>query len=72
MPFCICSEFTLSCVGSGLASEGSPVQGVLPTVYKIRNFITNSELEQTRQPNPSREKKNVSFLVWPKTNCDVT
>jgi hypothetical protein len=28
--------FVLSCVGSDLATGCSPIQGVLPTVYKIR------------------------------------
>jgi hypothetical protein len=46
--------FALLCVGSCLATGWSPIQGVLPTVYKIHNFIINSEWEQARQPNPSR------------------
>jgi hypothetical protein len=32
--FCLC---VVLCVGSGLATGWSPVQGVLPTVYKLRN-----------------------------------
>jgi hypothetical protein len=31
--------FVLSCVGSGLATGWSLVQGVLSIVYKIHNFV---------------------------------
>jgi hypothetical protein len=47
----------LSCVGSGLATGSSPVQGFLPTVYEYHNFRINSEWKQAREPNPSRQKK---------------
>jgi hypothetical protein len=43
MSVCIYSVFSLSCVGSGLATGTFPVQGVLPTVNKIYNFIICSE-----------------------------
>jgi hypothetical protein len=33
--FCVC---VVLCVGSGLATGWSPVQGVLPTVYKLRSW----------------------------------
>jgi hypothetical protein len=33
--FCVC---VVLCVGSGLATGWSPVQGVLPTVYRLRNW----------------------------------
>jgi hypothetical protein len=33
---CVYSVFVLSCVGIGLTMGLSPVQGVLPTVYKIK------------------------------------
>jgi hypothetical protein len=33
--FCVCA---VVCVGSGLASGWSPVQGVLPTVLRLRNL----------------------------------
>jgi hypothetical protein len=49
------------CVGSGLATGSFPVQGVLPTAYKIHNFRINSEWEQAREYNPSRLKKNTAM-----------
>jgi hypothetical protein len=36
MDFCVYSMFVLFCVGSGLAMGRSPVQGVLPAVYKTK------------------------------------
>jgi hypothetical protein len=33
--FCVC---VVLCVGSGLATGWSPVEGVLPTVYRLRNW----------------------------------
>jgi hypothetical protein len=47
----------LSCVGSGLATSSSPIQGDLSTVYKIDNFRIHSEWGQAREPNPPRQKK---------------
>jgi len=49
--FCI----VLSCVGSGLAMDWSPVQGVLPNVQKwIHKFQkSNYELEKARGHNPN-------------------
>jgi hypothetical protein len=37
--FCV---YVVLCVGSGLATGWSPVQGVLPTVYRIRNLKKRS------------------------------
>jgi hypothetical protein len=42
MSVCLCTVFVLSYAGSGLATSWSPVQGVLPTVYKLRNWKKNS------------------------------
>jgi len=40
------------CVGRGLASDRSPVQGVLPTVQEIHKFQKiNSDPEQAKSPN---------------------
>jgi hypothetical protein len=38
MYVCVYSVFVLPCVGSGLATGWSPVQGVLPTVLGVRNW----------------------------------
>jgi hypothetical protein len=35
---CVCCVFVLSCVGSGLATGSSPVQGVVPTACKLHCF----------------------------------
>jgi hypothetical protein len=37
MSVCVSSVLVLSCICSGLATGWSPVQGVLPTVYKIQS-----------------------------------
>jgi hypothetical protein len=42
--FCVC---VVLCVGRGLATGWSPVQGVLPTVYRSRNW---SEMRVSRMP----------------------
>jgi hypothetical protein len=34
----VCVRLFYVCVGSGFATGWSPVQGVLPTVYKIKNW----------------------------------
>jgi hypothetical protein len=41
--FCAC---VVLCVGSGLATSSSPVQGILPTAYKIRKL--------KRRPRPNK------------------
>jgi hypothetical protein len=41
MSVCVYSVFVLSCVCSRLATGWSPVQGVLPTVYKIKKLTWN-------------------------------
>jgi hypothetical protein len=38
MSVCVYSMFVLFCVGSGLATGWSPVQGVLLTVYRIKKL----------------------------------
>jgi hypothetical protein len=37
---CIYSVFVLSCVGRGLAAGWSPIQGVLPIVYRLKKLKT--------------------------------
>jgi hypothetical protein len=46
------------CVGNGLTTGSSPVQGVLPTVYKIRI----SELINSERGGPLREKKKMELI----------
>jgi hypothetical protein len=41
MPVCVDSVCVVLCVGCGLATSWSPVQGVLPTVYKIKKLKRN-------------------------------
>jgi hypothetical protein len=59
--FCVCAVL---CAGSGLATDSSPVQGVLPTVYRIlRNWNTGQgTLTMTKWPP-------VSKLPWQVTYC---
>jgi hypothetical protein len=59
------SVFVLSCVGIGLATGSSSVQGVLMAVYKIHNSRINSKWEQARDPNPSlEEEKEICFKLF--------
>jgi hypothetical protein len=61
MNVCVYSVFVLPCVGSGLATGWSPVQGVLPTVCKIHiSELTNSGWAQARAPNPSGKRKKMT------------
>jgi hypothetical protein len=46
----------LHCVGSGLVTGWSPVQGFLPTVCKINKTHIYSEWEKARKRNPSTMK----------------
>jgi hypothetical protein len=45
---CVYSVFVLSCVGSGLATGWSLVQGVLPIVYKCKNTEPHKEEAKAR------------------------
>jgi hypothetical protein len=49
------------CVGSGLATGRSPIQGTQPIVYKCLRFIINSEWKQAREINSSilKKRKNI-------------
>jgi hypothetical protein len=64
MSVCFYSVLVLSCVGSGLVTGWSPVQGVLPIVCKIHNFRINSEWEKYKEPNPLRRNNNNNNCVW--------
>jgi hypothetical protein len=65
MDIYVYSVFVLSCVGKWPCDGLIPVQGILPTVYKIHNFIMNSEWEQARGPNPSLwEEDGEEVVEW--------
>jgi hypothetical protein len=64
--FCIC---VVLCVGSGFVTDWSPVNGVLPTMYKIKKLrrrpVFNKELE-------SRTKSSINIWLsttWHLSNC---
>jgi hypothetical protein len=48
--FCVC---VILCVGRGLGMGRSPVQGVLPTVYRIKNL----------EKGPNSKKKDCSIYT---------
>jgi hypothetical protein len=43
MNTCLRLFYVSSCVSRGLETGWSPVRGVLPSVYKINNFVSDSE-----------------------------
>jgi hypothetical protein len=49
----------LSCVGNGLATGCSHIQGVVPTVCKINNFLINLEREQAKDPNSPKVEEEI-------------
>jgi hypothetical protein len=54
MDICLYSEFVLSRVGTGLATDWSPVQGDLASIYEIQiSELLNSDWAQTKKPHPS-------------------
>jgi hypothetical protein len=68
MDVCVYYVFVFSCVGSGLATGWSLVQGVLPTVYKCK--ITEPHKEEAkarygleRHIRRRREREGTSYLA---------
>jgi hypothetical protein len=51
------------CVGSGLATGSSPVQGVLPTVYRIKKLKSGQGPKNYRTIERERERENDLELV---------
>jgi len=52
-------------LGRGLASDRSPVQGVLPTEKYIHKFQkVSSELEQAKRPNPLKDDDDYDDEFW--------
>jgi hypothetical protein len=62
--FCVC---VVLCVGSGLATGWSPVQGVLLTVYRLRNWKSGQGSKCCRAIETGRERKNI-LLGFAKRN----
>jgi hypothetical protein len=52
--FCVC---VVLCLGSGLATDWSPVQGILQTVYRLRNWRQKRpRFTRTVEPKIDRQK----------------
>jgi hypothetical protein len=58
--FCVC---VVLCVGSGLATGWSPVQGVLPTVYRIKKW------KKRRRSNKMIVEPHTATNCWELTSC---
>jgi hypothetical protein len=57
---CMFPVTVLACDDSIIATDSSPVQRALPTVFKIKiSELINSELKKVRQLHPSRQKKKL-------------
>jgi hypothetical protein len=74
MSVCVYSAFLLSCVGSGPATRLIPVQGVLPTVYKIKK-LKRKEFHKCpmlqREQQELIKNKQTSFMGTPKLHENV-
>jgi hypothetical protein len=57
--------FVLSCVGSGLATAWSPVQGVLPTVYTLRNWKSGQGPQGQGCTQTDRQTDDASWRFLP-------
>jgi hypothetical protein len=57
---CVYSVFVLSCLGRGLATSWSPVQGILPSVKCLRNW----EISPLPQSGSKRKEKNSVFSSY--------
>jgi hypothetical protein len=57
--FCVC---VVLCVGIGLATGSSPVQGVLPTVYRLRNWKSGHGPKGCTAID--RERRLSSYISW--------
>jgi hypothetical protein len=50
---CVC----VACLGRGLATSWSPVQGVLPPVYRLGNW-------NKKRPRPTRAVEPLKKKIW--------
>jgi hypothetical protein len=62
MSVCVYCVFALSCVGSGFATDWSPVQGVLLTVYRIKKV--KSGLGPKGYRSIERERVHIFCVEW--------
>jgi hypothetical protein len=62
MSVCVYSVCVVLCIASGLATGSSPVQGVLPTVYKIKKLKKGSR-SKGLYSHREREKENNSGIL---------
>jgi hypothetical protein len=63
----------LSCVGRGLASGRSPVQGVPLTVQYIHKFQKiNSEQKEAKRSNPCKTTTTVMMMMMMMTTTTTT
>jgi hypothetical protein len=64
---CVYSVSVLSCVGSGLATGSSSVQGVVPAVYRIKKQVKEKRFTDALYSKVGetgkREKETISQLV---------
>jgi hypothetical protein len=68
---CIYSVFVLSCVGSGLATDWSSNQGVLPTVLGLRNLSETKRFTDTLCSNVGATGNKREKRVSPRRNMHV-
>jgi hypothetical protein len=62
--FCVC---VVLCVGSGLVTDWSPVQEILPTVYRLRNSKINKGCRAIDRYSitPHRQKRSSLVVTLP-------
>jgi hypothetical protein len=64
--FCVC---VVLCVGSGLATGWSPVQGVLQTVYRIKKLKKRPRPNKGLYSHTERKNDNGQLDIWIIEDC---
>jgi hypothetical protein len=65
MDVCVYSVFTLPCVDSGFATGWSPVQGVVPSVLRLRNWSETKRFMDALCPKVrATEKRETERTCW--------